>query len=68
VDSVQRKFDRTQRELQELRKSYIKRRDATRQQVQSLSAEHESLKKQLAGNETDKELEETEKRLRHYER
>ena len=65
---MQRKFDRTQRELQELRKSYIKRRDATRQQVQSLSAEHESLKKQLAGNETDKELEETEKRLRHYER
>lgn len=46
----------------------MKRRDATRQQVQSLSAEHESLKKQLAGNEADKELEETEKRLRHYER
>mmetsp|Transcript_8599 Transcript_8599/g.9120 ORF Transcript_8599/g.9120 Transcript_8599/m.9120 type:complete len:597 (+) Transcript_8599:66-1856(+) len=68
VENVQRKFERTQRELQELRKSYIKRRDATRQQVQALSAEHESLKKQLAGNETDKELEETEKRLRHYER
>lgn len=68
VDAVTRKFERTQRELQELRKSYIKRRDATRQQVQGLSAEHESLKKQLASHETDKDLEDTEKRLKHYER
>jgi hypothetical protein len=36
--------------------------------VQGLSAEHESLKKQLASNDTDKDLEDTEKRLKHYER
>ena len=65
---MQRKFERTQRELQELRKSYIKRKDATRQQVQALSAEHESLKKMLASNDTDRDLEDTEKRLKHYER
>lgn len=68
IDAVNRKFDRTQRELQELRKSYVKRRDSIRQQIQSISAESESLKKQLASNEADKELEETEKRLKHYER
>jgi intraflagellar transport protein 74 len=68
VDAVNRKFDRTQRELQELRKSYVKRRDSIRQQIQGISAESESLKKQLASNDTDKELEETEKRLKHYER
>lgn len=68
IDAVTRKFDRTQRELQELRKSYVKRRDSIRQQIQGISAESESLKKQLASNETDKELEETEKRLKHYER
>lgn len=68
VEAVNRKFDRTQRELQDLRKSYIKRRDALRQQIQGISAESESLKKQLASHDTDKELEETEKRLKHYER
>lgn len=68
VEAVNRKFDRTQRELQELRKSYVKRRDSIRQQIQGISAESESLKKQLASHDTDKELEETEKRLKHYER
>mmetsp|Transcript_3790 Transcript_3790/g.5884 ORF Transcript_3790/g.5884 Transcript_3790/m.5884 type:complete len:604 (-) Transcript_3790:235-2046(-) len=68
IEAMQRKFERTQRELQELRKSYIKRKDATRQQVQALSAEHESLKKMLASNDTDRDLEDTEKRLKHYER
>ena len=68
VDAVNRKFDRTQRELQDLRKSYVKRRDSIRQQIQGISAESESLKKQLASHDTDKELEETEKRLKHYER
>mmetsp|Transcript_3409 Transcript_3409/g.6177 ORF Transcript_3409/g.6177 Transcript_3409/m.6177 type:complete len:609 (+) Transcript_3409:65-1891(+) len=68
VDAVNRKFDRTQRELQDLRKSYVRRRDSIRQQIQGISAEAESLKKQLASNDTDKELEETEKRLKHYER
>jgi intraflagellar transport protein 74 len=68
IDTVNRKFDRTQRELQDLRKSYVKRRDSIRQQIQGISAESESLKKQLSSNDTDKELEETEKRLKHYER
>lgn len=39
-----------------------------RQQIQSVSAEHESLKKQLNSNEINRDLEDTEKRLKHYER
>ena len=63
-----RTFERTQSYLTELKKSYIKRRDATRQQVQAMSAENESLKKQLNSNDTAKELDETEKRLKNYEK
>jgi intraflagellar transport protein 74 len=39
-----------------------------RQQVQSLSVEHESLKKALNANDHAREIDDTEKRLKHYER
>lgn len=39
-----------------------------RAQIQSVSTEHESLKKQLQSNEINRDLEDTEKRLKHYER
>lgn len=68
IDNLMRTFERTQSYLTELKKSYIKRRDATRQQVQAMSAENESLKKQLNSNDTAKELDETEKRLKNYEK
>lgn len=68
IDSVRKSFDNTQLTLQELRHSYIKRRDAMRQQVQALSVEHEGLKKTLNGHDVGRELEDSEKRLKHYER
>ena len=39
-----------------------------RQQIQSVSVEHETLKKSLNANDVARELDETEKRLKHYER
>jgi intraflagellar transport protein 74 len=68
IDGLRRRYDKTQGKLQDLKRSYIKRRDAMRAQVQSVSAENESLKRSLAGNDTFKDLEDTEKRLKQYER
>lgn len=39
-----------------------------RQQIQSVSVEHETLKKSLNANDVARELDDTEKRLKHYER
>ena len=39
-----------------------------RQQVQALSVEHESLKKTLNSSDIAREVDDTEKRLKHYER
>ena len=46
----------------------MKRRDAMRQQVQALSAEHEHLKRNLNSHDTARDLDDMEKRLKHYER
>lgn len=64
IEAVQKEFDRTQNILQEQKKSYIKRRDSIRQLNQALTSDHEALKKQLAANDTDRALEEFEKRLK----
>ena len=53
---------------QELKQTYIKRKETMRQQIQSVSVEHETLKKSLNANDVARELDETEKRLKHYER
>ncbi|RYH14275.1 hypothetical protein EON65_33865 [archaeon] len=68
IDRMRREFNETKSKLQDLRSVYIKRRDTMRGQVQSVSSEHENLKKALQNNEIARELEDTEKRLKHYER
>jgi hypothetical protein len=61
-------FENTKRTLVDLRMSYQKRRDAMRQQVQAASMEQEAAKRALSSNDTARELDDTEKRLKHYER
>ena len=68
IEGMRRRFEQTERQLQELKQSYIKRRDSMRQQVQSASSEHETIKKSLTAHETARELEESERRLKHNER
>lgn len=68
LDRLRREFNQTKNYLQDMKSNYIKRRDTLRQQIQSISVEHESLKKQLNANEIARELDETEKRLKHYEK
>lgn len=64
LERMRREHEATMAKLGELKQSYIKRRDTMRQQIQGVSVEFESLKKALAANETAKEIEETEKRLK----
>lgn len=68
IEGLRKAFDVTQTKLADLKQSYIKRRDSIRQQTQMLSGEHESLKKQYNANDVAKDMEETERRLKHYER
>jgi intraflagellar transport protein 74 len=68
IEGVKRRYERNKVELNNLHVSYIKRRDGMRQQMQSVSAEHDGLKKLLASNDTARELEETERRLKQAEK
>jgi pyruvate/2-oxoacid:ferredoxin oxidoreductase beta subunit len=68
IEGLRSAFDATQAKLSETKHTYIRRRDAMRQQTQSLSVEYENLKKALGSHEVAKEIEETEKRLKHLER
>jgi uncharacterized phage infection (PIP) family protein YhgE len=68
IEGLRKAFDVTQSKLVDLKQSYNKRRDSIRQQTQMLTSEHESLKKQYNSNDVAKDLEETERRLKHYER
>lgn len=68
IDGLRRRYETTQQKLMEMKQNYIKRRDAMRLQVQAVSNDNESLKRQLNNNDAYKELEETEKRLKQYER
>ena len=68
LDSVRSTFNATKKQLAELKQVYTKRRDGMRQQVQTLSVEHESLKKTLNSSDIAREIDDTEKRLKHYER
>jgi hypothetical protein len=61
-------FDATMQTLNEQKSSYHKRRDAMRQQVQALSVEHEGIKKSINAHDIARELDDTEKRLKHCER
>ena len=68
IEGLRRRYENTQQQLTEQSKNYVKRRDAMRMQVQTISADNEALKRNLNNNETHKELEESEKRLKQYER
>jgi intraflagellar transport protein 74 len=68
LERLRREFNTTKTYLQDLKNSYLKRRDTMRQQIQSVSAEFESLKKQLNSHDVARELTETENRLKHNER
>jgi intraflagellar transport protein 74 len=68
LDKIRKDFNDIKLHLQELKTSYIKRRDTMRQQIQSVSLEHEALKKSLNANEISRELDDIEKRLKHGER
>jgi intraflagellar transport protein 74 len=68
LDRLRREFQTTKAFLMDMKTSYLKRRDTMRQQLQSVSNEYESLKKQLNSHEIGRELDDTEKRLKHYER
>lgn len=68
MDKLRREFDDTQAKLTEYKKTYGKRRDSMRQQVQSVSIEHDGLKKSWNANDVAREIDDVEKRLKHYER
>jgi chromosome segregation ATPase len=68
LDKLRRDFNDIKIHLSELKTSYIKRRDTMRSQIQSVTLEHEALKKSLNANEISKELDDYEKRLKHNER
>lgn len=68
IDRLRKEFDQTKGLLGKLRSEYLKRRDAMRSQIQSVQYEYETMKKALAANEIGRDLEDTEKRLKHYER
>lgn len=68
LDKLRKDFNDIKFHLSELKTSYIKRRDTMRQQIQSVSLEHEAVKKSLNANEISKELDDYEKRLKHNER
>lgn len=68
IDGLRKRYEQTQEDLSDLSKNYARRRDTMRSQVQSISADNEALKRNLNNNETHKELEETEKRLKGNER
>lgn len=67
LDKIRREFAQTKTHLGDLKNNYMKRRDTLRMQIQSISVEHESLKKQLNANEIARELDATEKTLKHKE-
>jgi len=68
IDGLRRAFESTQALLQDQKRGYNNRKDSIRQQVLVLQSEHDILKKQLDSHEVAKELEETERRLKHHER
>ena len=68
VQGMRNAFETTKHTLVDLRMQYQKRRDAMRQQVQQASVEHEAAKRAMTNHDTARELDDTEKRLKHYER
>lgn len=59
--------DRTGQYLQSMKRKYVSRRDAIKQQVHIVSGAYEQKKAALAENDTAKQMETLEGKLRHYE-
>jgi len=68
MEGLHRSFDAMKADLLQAKSNYLLRKESMKQQVAKTAMENEALKKQLSGHEIAKELDETEKRLRHYER
>jgi intraflagellar transport protein 74 len=68
IDHLRHEFEGTQLKLQDARAAYIKRRDTMKHQVQTVSMEYEAIKKTLNAHDIAREIDDTEKRLKHYER
>jgi intraflagellar transport protein 74 len=67
LDSLQEVHAQTKQHLLRLKKQYIGRRDAMRQQVTALSTQLENLVQETAAHETAKNLDALEQKLRHHE-
>ncbi|KAF4318181.1 hypothetical protein BBO99_00007432 [Phytophthora kernoviae] len=67
LDSLQEVHAQTKQHLLRLKKQYIGRRDAMRQQVTALSSQLENLVQATASQETAKNLDALEQKLRHHE-
>lgn len=59
--------DRSRRQLQDMKRGYVGRSDAIKQQVNMVSAQYEQKKRNLAENDTARDMETLENKLRHYE-
>ncbi|KAH7485235.1 hypothetical protein KRP22_006399 [Phytophthora ramorum] len=67
LDSLQEVHAQTKQHLLRLKKQYIGRRDAMRQQVTALSTQLENLVQESGSQETAKNLDALEQKLRHHE-
>ena len=67
IEGLRSRATFTKEELDKLREKYIARRGVIKQQVASLSATVDSNKKALSMNETHKNLNSLELKLRHHE-
>ncbi|CEG47726.1 uncharacterized protein PHALS_04870 [Plasmopara halstedii] len=67
LDALQEVHAQTKQHLLRLKKQYIGRRDAMRQQITALSAQVENVKHEIAQQETAKNLDALEQKLRHHE-
>ncbi|KAG7395150.1 Intraflagellar transport protein 74 [Phytophthora boehmeriae] len=67
LDSLQEVHAQTKQHLLRLKKQYIGRRDAMRQQVTALSSQLENLVQEIASQETAKNMDALEQKLRHHE-
>jgi len=67
TDTLRAEAAKTCQQLRSLKQKYAKRRDAVKAQVAPLSHTYDKLKNALVEDDTAKELEQLEQKLRHYE-
>lgn len=67
VEDLRDAAERTRKQLTAMKRGYVGRRDGIKQQVHMLSGQYERKKQALADNDTAREMETLENKLRHYE-